>query len=192
MSDVCINGMILAIVSCFGIENERIPRLVDYLLRVRMGDGGWNCVYHQGAVRSSLHTTIAVLEGFLSFLAADSDYRTKEIETAVHEGIEFILRHRLYRSERTGEIIKDEFLKFPFPVRWKYDVLRCLDLFARYRIPYDERMAEGLELVAKGGNTRGRWKAASQPGKTFFVREKNGSEGRWNTLRALRVLKFYE
>jgi len=161
------------------------------LMSRRNPDGGCNCVYHQGADRSSLHTTIAVLEGLLSYIGNGGAYRRKDAEAGIRSGIEFILRYRLYRSERTGEVIKDEFLKFPFPVRWKYDILRCLDLFTRYRIPFDERMEEALEMVERAANPRGSWRAASQPGKTYLVHEKNGSEGRWNTLRALRVLGYY-
>jgi hypothetical protein len=56
---------------------------------------------------------------------------------------------------------------------------------------FDERMEEALEMVERAANPRGRWRAASQPGKTYLVHEKNGSEGRWNTLRALRVLGYY-
>jgi len=200
-SDVCVNGMILSIACRFlgvgdGFGGDAIPALVDYLLSMRMSDGGWNCAYYSGGIRGSLHTTISVLEGLWACIT-DSDglrwagYRRDEILDAIDGGVEFILRHRLFRSERTGEVIKDDFLKFPFPVRWKYDVLRCLDLFRRYGVPYDTRMDEALDLVEAARGATGRWKAASQPGKTFFIVERNGTDGRWNTLRALRTLGAY-
>jgi len=190
-SDACVNGMLLTIASWFGVGGPAADAVVDYLLKVRMADGGWNCAYRDGARRSSLHTTISVIEGLETFLAAGGAYRKSDIRQALDEAVEFILRHRLCRSERSGEIIKDEFFRFPFPVRWKYDILRCLDIFRRFGIPYDGRMDEALDFIAKAANFRGRWKAASQPGATYFVVEKNGSEGRWNTLRALRVLARY-
>jgi len=118
-------------------------------------------------------------------------YRKGEIAQALGEAVEFILRHRLCRSERTGETIRDEFFRFPFPIRWKYDILRCLDLFRKFGLPYDVRMDDALDFIAGAAGRKGRWKAASQPGKTYFVMEKNGSEGKWNTLRALRVLAHY-
>ena len=118
-----------------------------------MADGGWNCAYYQGGSRSSLHTTIGVIEGLWAFLVAMArrdGYRSSDIRAAIAGGVDFILRHRLYRSERTGEMIKDEFFKFAFPVRWKYDVLRCLDLFRRNGVPYDGRMAEALDQSGGG------------------------------------------
>ena len=191
-SDVCINGMILSIVSYFSIHDDRVHEIVDYLLRLQMHDGGWNCEYMHDAVHSSLHTTISVLEGFEIYCANKYEYRKTEIQDSIEKGIEFILKHQLYKSDTTGEIIKDEFFKFCFPIRWKYDVVRCMDLFRKYGIQYDERMNGALEIIERSKNKHGRWKAQSQGGKTYFVMEKNGEESKWNTLRALRVLQYYK
>lgn len=190
-SDVCVNGMILAYESYFLPGDARARELVDYLLKVRMSDGGWNCEYIHQARKSSLHTTISVLEGLGRFRRSGDGYRKREILTAMEEAIEFILAHRLYKTKTTGETIRDDFLAFCYPVRWKYDILRCLDFFREFSVPRDPRMDEALDIVAKAGGKKGRWKARSQPGKTFFLMEKNGSESRWNTLRALRVLSYF-
>ncbi len=190
-SDVCINGMILAITSYFNIKNPKINEIIDYLLKVQMKDGGWNCQYHQGAKHSSLHTTISVIEGLKTYLSNNYTYQNQVIEEALKRSIEFILKHHLFKSDKTGEVINEEFFKPYFPVRWKYDILRCLDLFRKYNIPYDERMAEALEKIKESYNKNGKWKAYSQPGKTYFIMEKQGTESKWNTLRALRLLYHY-
>ncbi|TFG80513.1 MAG: hypothetical protein E4H20_10980 [Spirochaetales bacterium] len=190
-SDVCINGMIISICSWFRLDGDSLQPLVDYLLDMKMADGGWNCAYPSGPHHSSLHTTIAVIEGLAAFIESGVTYRQPAIRDAIAGGIEFILEHRLFRSDHTGEVIRDEFFKFPFPVRWKYDILRCLDLFRRIGVPYDERMRDALDRIEASRRPNGRWKAASQPGATYFVQEKNGSDGRWNTLRALRTLGRY-
>lgn len=196
-SDVCINGMLLGIASRFissagiGSGTAVLRGIVDYLLERRMADGGWNCAYFQGGTHSSLHTTIAVLEGLWVFNTGPDDYRRTEIKTAIATGVEFILRHRLFRSERTGEVIRNEFFRYSFPVRWKYDILRCLDLFRQNGVLYDPRMDEALDRIEKARRPGGCWNSASQPGKTYFVVEPNGAPGRWNTLRAIRTLRFY-
>jgi len=190
-SDVCVNGMIVTIMGYFGLQQEIIEEIIDYLLRVQMIDGGWNCMYLHGARHSSLHTTISVIEGFKIYLNNNDPRRKEEIKNAVGNAVEFILKHHLFKSETTGEIIKDEFFKYCFPVRWKYDILRCLDLFRKYDVKYDERMDEALSIIEKACNKNGKWKACSQAGKTYFVMEKPGSESKWNTLRALRVLTHY-
>lgn len=201
-SDVCVNGMLLSICGYFGVGGDVVRHLADYLLARRMQDGGWNCEYDKGAVRSSLHTTIAVIEGLHAARKAHivggngtDDGIDAAVGAAIAGGIDFILRHRLFRSERTGEIVKDEFFRFCFPVRWKYDILRCLDSFRAMGISggaqRDVRLNEALGIVQRKGGGEGRWNAASQPGATYFVVEKNGSPGRWNTLRALRVLEYF-
>ena len=191
-SDVCINGMIMTIVCYFGLQGKIIDEIIDYLVKMQMKDGGWNCAYFQGATHSSLHTTISVIEGLETCIANKYTYREKEIRNAVNMAVEFILKHKLYRSERTGEIIKDEFFKFSFPVRWKYDILRCLDLFRKYDVKYDERMDEALKKIEASASKNGKWKACTQAGKTYFSMEKPGTESKWNTLRALRVLMHYK
>ncbi|MDP2791469.1 MAG: hypothetical protein Q8O15_06880, partial [Rectinemataceae bacterium] len=110
-SDVCINGMILSIAGYFGIDDNRMRRVVDFLLAVQMGDGGWNCEYCHEARKSSLHTTIAVLEGLSRFLKLGDPYRNSELKAARDAGMEFILKHELYKTSTTGEAIRDEFLK---------------------------------------------------------------------------------
>jgi hypothetical protein len=190
-SDACVNGTLLATAAWFLPEDQGLAPIVDYLLGIELPDGGWNCEYRNGATHSSLHTTVAVMEGLLGYLAAGQGHGGGEIMKAVGAGREFLLRHGLLRSERTGEVIKDEFLRFCFPVRYKYDILRCLDLFQKHRLPYDPRMAEALEVVADACGASGRWKAAVQPGATYFEMERPGGESRWNTLRALRVLGAY-
>ncbi len=183
--------MILTIASYFGVDSKLLNGITEYLLQMRMDDGGWNCAYYQGASKSSLHTTISVLEGLWMYLHKGGNYPKKDVEDAIKGGVDFILKHSLFKSVTTGEVIKDEFFRFCFPVRWKYDIMRCLDLFSRYRVPYDSRMDEALTYIVKAKNKNGVWKAYVQPGKTYFELEKQGTESRWNTLRALRILAFY-
>ncbi|OHD80295.1 MAG: hypothetical protein A3J97_13455 [Spirochaetes bacterium RIFOXYC1_FULL_54_7] len=190
-SDVCINGMILNIISYFGLYTDRCNELIDYLLASQMPDGGWNCEYLRGTRHSSLHTTISVLEGLTRNLESGHPYRSGELKTARSQGIEFILEHELYKSSTTGEVIRDEFLRFCFPVRWKYDILRCLDYFQRAAIAHDPRMDAALSVVARSRDAKGRWKSFKQAGKTYRDLESVADRGKWNTLRALRVLGYF-
>jgi hypothetical protein len=190
-SDVCINGMILNCACYFGINDETVCRILDFLLNVQMGDGGWNCEYYHGARKSSLHTTISVLEGISRFLKLGDQYSNRKLEVARSRGIEFILKHELYKTSTTGEIIKDEFLKFCFPVRWKYDILRCLDFFQGEHIDYDPRMGDALAIVMSGLRRKGFVGTYSQPGKVYPEVKKLTDGRKWNTLRALRVERRY-
>ena len=117
----------------------------------------------------------------------------KAVRAAQSRGREFLLEHRLFRSHRTGEVINPVFTRFAFPPRWHYDVLRGLDYFQAVDAPRDERLGDAIELVRRGRGEDGRWTLQhSYAGKTYFELERRGAPSRWNTLRALRVLAWWE
>ena len=105
-SDVCVNGMALNYAAYFGMPTAPLRSVVDFLIGVQMLDGGFNCESNQhGAVHSSLHSTISVLEGIGEYLANGYTYRAAELDAIAQQAREFVLQHRLFRSDRTGEII---------------------------------------------------------------------------------------
>ncbi len=192
-SDVCINGMVLNYSSYFGLNEERMKSVVDFLLSQRMGDGGFNCRSNRsGAVHSSLHTTLSVAEGILEYAKNGYSYRLPELQRGELASREFILQHRLFLSDRTGEIIDKKMLMLSYPSRWRYDILRALDYFQCAGVRYDDRMENAIEVLLKKRRKDGKWPLqARHPGQTHFDMEKGGAPSRWNTLRALRVLKHF-
>ncbi|MGM0588740.1 MAG: hypothetical protein ACQETE_10020 [Bacteroidota bacterium] len=192
-SDVCVNGMILNYASWFLDHDDRLVNIADYLLDEQMNDGGWNCERYQGAHHSSLHSTISVLEGLLEWsFQSDADHINK-VANAIKEGEEFILRHRLFRSQRTGQIIDPKMTRISYPCRWRFDILRGLDYFRYAGRAYDPRMQEALDIMLKKRQSDGLWPLqAKQEGSVHFEMETTGAPSRWNTLRALRVLQNYD
>ncbi|TMD44292.1 MAG: hypothetical protein E6I86_16635 [Chloroflexi bacterium] len=174
----CINGRTVAIGAYFG---EDIEPIVARLLGEQMSDGGWNCEQENGSTRGSFHTTIDVLEGLL------------EYERAVGS---------VPDVTATGEVIDQDrktqrpaaWTQFSYPTYWHYDVLRGLDyLRAAGAIP-DERVAEAIGLVESKRDADGRWPLENpHPGQLHFAMDEGeGRPSRWNTLRAMRVLRWYE
>lgn len=192
-SDVCVNGMFLNYASYFKTPEIKLQSIVDSILAEIMPDGGFNCrTTRSGARHSSLHSTTSILEGFTEFQKAGYTYRKREISDAIQSGIEFILMHRLYLSDRTGEIIDNKFLKLTYPCRWKYDILRAMDYFQYAGIAWDKRMTEAVAYLNKKQNKEGTWNVQSaHSGQIHFVMEKAGQPSRWNTLRMLRIKKHF-
>ncbi|MBD3172598.1 hypothetical protein GF326_09010 [Candidatus Bathyarchaeota archaeon] len=193
-SDVCINGMFLNYASYFGVPQSSLRSVIDFLIGVQMPDGGFNCESNRGgAVHSSLHSTISVLEGFYEYRKQGYSYRVDELVGIEGEAREFILQHRLYRSDHTGEVIDKRMLMLSYPSRWRYDILRALDYFQSSGTEYGSRMSDALEVLLKKRRRDGRWPVqARHPGRTHFEMEKPGKPSRWNTLRAIRVLRHYD
>lgn len=190
-SETCITGMVVSLLSYFQFSDDRLDSLAEYLLDQQMPDGGWNCQRRFGATHSSVHTTISVLEG-LRFYELGRRRKVGAIRRAQHRGREFLLLHRLFRSSSTGEVIKPVFLKFTFPPRWHYDILRALDYFQAVDAPRDPRLQEAIDIVRNNQGKDGRWALSNRwRGTTYFELERVGAPSRWNTLRALRVLKWW-
>jgi hypothetical protein len=190
----CINGRVLAMGAYFG---EASDRLVDRLLQEQLSDGGWNC-NAPPSQRSSFHTTICVLEGLLEYETAKGP--SPDVTTARLRGQEYFLERRLLRSRSTGQLVTvDRKLQKPaswtqcsFPTRWHYDILWGLDYLHRAGVAPDERIAEAVDLLAKKRHESGRWPLENpHPGRVHFEMEgAAGEPSRWNTLRALRVLRW--
>lgn len=164
-SETCITGMVLSILSYFEVEDDRVDTLADHLLRQQMPDGGWNCQRRHGATHASVHTTISVLEG-LRFYELHRARKVPEIRAAQRYGREFLLVHRLFRSQRTEEVINPIFLRFAFPPRWHYDILRALDYFQAAGAPRDPRLREAIDVVRAKRSADGRWRLQNRyPGQ---------------------------
>ncbi|MFC2054704.1 hypothetical protein ACFLV7_10500 [Chloroflexota bacterium] len=192
-SDVCVNGMFLNYSSYFGTKEDNLKSIVDFLLSEHMKDGGFNCNSNRiGAIHSSVHSTISVIEGILEYAKNGYRYRLEELQEAEDGSRTFLLKHRLFRSDRTGKIIDKKMLMLSYPSRWRYDILRALDYFQFAGINYDPRMRDALDIVKKKRRKDNKWPVqAKHPGQTHFEMEKTGGPSRWNTLRAMRVLNHF-
>lgn len=192
-SDVCINGMFLNYASFYRTEEEKLKSVVDNIISQQLSDGGFNCrLNRSGAKHSSLHSTISCIEGISEYIKRDYTYRIDELKEIERDSQEFILRHRLYKSDKTGKIISNNFTMLSYPSRWKYDILRALEYFAQAEVPYDDRMEDALRLLLKKQRNDSTWPVqAKHAGQVHFDMEETGKPSRWNTLRAMRVLDYY-
>jgi hypothetical protein len=185
----CINGRTIESGAYFGVD---VAAIVERILSERLGDGGWNCQVEYGSVRSSFDTTINVLDGLLEFERATGG--SAEVSAARRSGEDYLLDRGLFRRKTTGEVADPAYLDFAFPYYWHYDLLRALDYFRRSGADLDPRMAEAVEVVRSKQQSDGRWLLDRiHPGRVYFdVEGGEGTPSRWNTLRALRVLDWWD
>ncbi len=119
------------------------------------------------------------------------------LRLAAQHTAEFFLCHRLFRSDKTGEVIDPEWLKLHYPLYWHYDILQALVILSRLGKLQDTRLQEALDVVESKRQPDSCWKAE---GFYWVVRGKHTSNvevvdwGRRGpnemiTLNALRVLK---
>jgi hypothetical protein len=184
----CINGRVAAVGAYFGQDSQRV---VERLLGEQMADGGWNCEQENGATVGSFHTTINVLEGLLEYERVTGS--TLALTEAQRRGREYLLERRMLRRRSNGEIIDPAFTQLSFPTGYHYDVLRALDYLRAANVKPDERMAEAISVVKLKRDADGRWPLENPHPDQLDIEmgEREGSPSRWNTLRAMRVLRWY-
>jgi hypothetical protein len=194
LAELCVNGMVLSIASYFRLEDPRVEDVLGLLADRQLADGGWNCDPRSDGHHSSFHTTVSVLEGLAAWEDAHHDRSPIDVRDVMRRAWEFFATHRLYRSHRTGDVIDARWTRFSFPPRWYYDVLRGLDHLASRDAPRDDRYCDAIDLVRARRKADGRW-ALQNPHRgqrDHFAMEVAGRPSRWNTLRAARVLTWWE
>jgi hypothetical protein len=188
----CINGRTIEAGAHFGVD---VRSIVERVLGERLDDGGWNCQAERGSVRTSFDTTINVLDGLLAFeRRGTAPDLLDDVRAARRSGEAYLLERHLFRRRSTGEVAVPGYLEFAFPYYWHYDVLRALDHFREAGAERDARMAEAVDLVRSKQQPDGRWLLDRiHPGEVHFHLEPDiGAPSRWNTLRALRVLRWWD
>jgi hypothetical protein len=185
----CINGRTIETGAYFGTD---VTGIVERVVGERLDDGGWNCEAENGSVRSSFDSTIDVLDGLREFQRTSG--ASKAVGDALRGGEAYLLERSLFRRKSTGDVVDPGYLDFAFPFYWHYDVLRALDHFRRSGAAPDPRMADAVEVVRSKQQPDGRWLLDRiHPGRVHFdIEEPVGSPSRWNTLRALRVLTWWD
>jgi hypothetical protein len=192
-SETCISSMVLALVCWFELADPRVDRLAEHVFDRQLADGGWNCRAAGGyrdPTHGSFHTTISALEALLEY-ERFRPAKAQAVREAQARGREFLLVHRLFRSHRTGQVVKPAMTRLAFPTQWHFDILRGLDYFCASDSPWDDRLSDALALIEGKRTAEGRWMLENvYAGKTHFPMETKGRPSRWNTLRALRVLRW--
>lgn len=192
-TEPCINGLALANAAYFGEDPSTVGETV---LGGRLPDGGWNCFPDDERPVSSYHSTICVLEGLLAWQRAGGP--ADRIVEARHAAEEYLLERSLFRRRSDGGVADPRFTMTSYPGYWFYDTLRALDYFREATgvdgTAPDPRCAEAVELLVAKRDAEGRWRHENtHEGPRLIELERGeGSPSRWSTLRALRVLRWWE
>jgi len=188
--EACVTSMYVALARYFGFVDERVDAAIEWLLANQLEDGGWNCrTVRTGDRHGSFHTSISALEALAEARAGEPGH--PDVAGALDRGREFFLVHRLFRSHRDGTVINPVFTKLSFPPRWHFDILRALDHFQSSGAAPDDRLADALSVLRGRQRRDGTWPVQHKhAGAVFFDMERTGGPSRWNTLRALRVLRW--
>jgi hypothetical protein len=190
--DCCINAYTLANGAWLGVD---VSALADWFIQHQLDDGGWNCEWVEGSIKSSFDSTLNSLIGLLDYEIMNG--RDASITEARHRGEEYLLQRRLMFGLTSGEPLGAWVTQFSYPFRWHYSSLRALNYFRDAGLfderPADARLADAAESVRASANAHGRWcNQRRDKGSVWFdVDAAVGEESRWLTFYALRALRWW-
>jgi len=130
-----------------GVDDARLDLLAEALIESQWPDGGWNCDRRPRATHSSFHESWGPLLGLAAYGATEAAARAAD----------FLLRHRVVFSDRTGEIADRRFLALRYPAYWHYDLLVGLWALAESVGLDDVRVREALALLESKRAGDGIW-----------------------------------
>jgi len=188
----CLTGNMVAALIRLGYEGDpRVERAVEWLVKIQHPDGGWQCPYWRAHIKDRhgcFHGTICALEGLSE---VREEHLTKETRETIGRAAEFLLMHRLYKSDHHGySVINQTWMRLEFPWFWGYSVLRGLDVLTKLGYVNDERLEDAAEDLLKKRREDGTWMLKSAPiGRMQANIEKRDEPSKWVTLIALRILK---
>jgi len=189
--DLGITALVLSLCCHFDQDAEALHNIMQLLMSEQRHGGEWLPDDQASAEDYAFETTLLVLEAICQYRDRYPDRETTALEVAVEGGRDFLLRHNLFL--RDGQPIKAGWMTFSFPPYWFYDVLTALDHFRAACATRDERLLPAINLLRTRCRPDGKWTLGSpHPGKMHFPLEESGQPSRWNTLRAMRILHWWD
>jgi hypothetical protein len=150
-------GNALAVATRLGqTDDPRVHQIAENLVRWQWPDGGWNCDRKPSASHSSFHESISPMWGLLEYANATGHAGARK---AAKKTTDFVLRHEVFRSERTGRPMHPSVVVPHWPPYWHYDFLRGLTILARADALPNRRANAALDELLAQRQPDGTWRA---------------------------------
>jgi hypothetical protein len=191
-------GLALAVGVHLGLADDpRVRLLASSLIGWLWDDGGWNCARAPDTTHSSFYETALPLWGMAAYARATGDAAAHESARATAE---FVLRHHVDRSHRTGEVGDPRWVGLHWPPYYGYDTLWGLVILARAGALPDDRAAAAVDWLRGRRLPDGRWPVDGPWGwRSTGLRDPKRDPAAWPTsgpsevvtLQAMRVLRAW-
>ena len=210
----CATGnMVRALARMGYYEDDRVLRSLEWLISKQLPDGGWNCS-PQGK-HGSFMSTVQPVWALSEMMSHDA---RRGWEASAKRGSEFLLKHRVFKSDRDDSVVMLDFLRLHYPLHYAYDFLHGSRVLTELGVKNDHRMDDAVSLLLEKRLTDGKWplegvyrgwrhpnamhgeETVSRPEERELITqgwgteralqvEEAGKPSKWITLQALLVLK---
>ncbi len=183
----CVTGNMARTLVAFGYgDDRRVHEMFEWLVNYQREDGGWNCETEDYRNGETVHHSsfMSTVEPLWAFSTLDRQKWPRGGREAVERAAEFMLIHRLYKSDKTGKVIRPEWTQLHFPMFYFYDILHGLRVLSKLGYGGDERMIDARELLLSKRLADGTW-----PLEASYIRAlrrnfaKDLTTGQWGQVR---------
>ena len=112
--------------------------------------------------------------GVVKSMIALTEYKNrfggnKKLENKLDQGLEYILKHKVFKRLSTGEPIEPSMVKNFYPYPYKTNIIETLSLLKVNGLLGDKRCSEAIGLLKKKQRPDGFWQADTSYMKTAWV-----------------------
>jgi hypothetical protein len=192
---ICATGNVVRALARMGYaEDDRVLRSLDWLISKQLPDGGWNC-YPPGK-HGSFTSTIQPVWALSEMMSHNA---RRGWEASAMRGVEFLLKHRLFKSDRDDSVVLLDYLRTHYPLHYAYDFLHGLRVLTELGVKNDTRMNDAITLLLEKRLADGKWSLDAvlrgwrhphgmhEEDGTFRPEEREMITQGWGTERALQL-----
>jgi hypothetical protein len=170
-----------------GLANDHTDELARRLVQWQWPDGGWNCDKNPEATNSSFMESLIPLRALALHARLTGNKRSKQ---AAEHAAEVFLKRELFKRQRDGRVIHEDFIRLHYPCYWHYDILFGLKVMAEAGWLDDARCQSALDLLESKRLADGDFPAESK----YYQNNPNAKTGRslvdWGGTSATRMNEF--
>jgi len=194
----CFTGNMIRTLVVFGYgDDRRVKKAIEWMPEHQLEDGGWNCDYPEKKVRHS--SFMSTIEPLWAYSEIPQTKWTRKMKRSVEDGAEFLLMHRVYKSDHHHWKHSLPFTtSLHFPMYYYYDALHGLRVLTKLGYGDDERLNDAVHLVLSKRSPDGKWllegdwsrepEAQQRKRKALVEVEELWKPSKWVTLNAYRAL----
>jgi hypothetical protein len=127
-----------------GLADSRSEELASRLVGWQWPDGGWNCDRRPEATHSSYNESLIPLRALSLYARHSGD---PSAASAAQRAAEVFLKRQLFKRQRDGGVISEDFITLHYPPYWHYEILFALKVLAECGLIDDPRCIPALELL---------------------------------------------
>lgn len=174
----CHNAMITTLLMKIGYEGmSKIQAGINWILNYQSTERGFECEW----TGSDLNTRFGgcmkktpCFYGVVKSMIALTEYkkqfgRSDNIEKKLEQGLEYILRHKVFKKLLADEPIENSITKNFYPYSYKSNLIEILTLLKSNNLHSDTRCNEAIEILKQKRHKDGFWRSEMSQMKSAWI-----------------------